>query len=75
MAASRGLGLVSLPTFIAHRYIERGDLEVVLDDYGKQEIGVYAVLPTNHYIPQRIRLLMEYLSTHLPVALKAIGQY
>ena len=74
IAAVNGLGLARLPDFIAHGYIQSGQLNSVLDDYARnQDIGIYAVLPTNHYIPQRIRLLMEYLSKHLPLVLDDIS--
>lgn len=72
IAAINDLGLVSLPDFIANEYLKRGELERVLTDYAAPVIGIYAVLPTNHYISQRIRLLMEYLSEHLPIQLAQI---
>lgn len=72
VAAINGLGLASLPDFIAEKYLDSGQLESVLDNYSTHAIGIYAVLPTNHYIPQRIRLLMDYLSEHLTIALTQI---
>ncbi|MCQ9616314.1 LysR family transcriptional regulator [Paenalcaligenes niemegkensis] len=69
VAAANGLGLAVLPDFIAQGYLQSGELQSVLDQYSSQRLGIYAVLPTNYYIPQRISLLMEYLAEHLPSAL------
>ena len=67
-AAVHGLGLTMLPDFIAWEYLENGLLLPVLDDYCQSKLGIYAVLPTNHYIPQRVRILLEYLIENLPAA-------
>ena len=67
-AAVHGLGLVMLPDFIAWEYLEQGTLVSVLDEYCDSRLGIYAVLPTNHYIPQRVRILLDYLTENLPDA-------
>jgi DNA-binding transcriptional LysR family regulator len=60
-AAARGLGITCQPSFIAASAIEAGRLRVILDDYPMPELGIYAVFPSNRFIPHRVRLLVDYL--------------
>jgi len=69
-AAAQGLGLSQLPDFIAKSYLQEGSLVEVLADYPKPTIGIFAVLPSNRYVPQRIRILIEYLKTQLPISIQ-----
>jgi DNA-binding transcriptional LysR family regulator len=60
-AAIRGLGVVSQPSFIAASAVEAGWVKPVLEDFPMPELGIYAVFPSNRYIPHRVRLLVDYL--------------
>lgn len=60
-AAIRGLGVVCQPSFIAASAVEAGWLKPILEDYPLPELGIYAVFPSNRFIPQRARLLVDYL--------------
>jgi DNA-binding transcriptional LysR family regulator len=60
-AAARGLGIACQPTFIAAPAIEAGRLRTLLSDFVMPELGIYAVFPSNRFIPHRVRLLVDYL--------------
>ena len=60
-AATSGLGLASAPTFIAEEAVRAGELEIVLPQFLTPELGIYAVFPSNRYVPHRVRALVEYL--------------
>ena len=60
--AMAGHGIVSQPTFIAHRYIERGDLVPVLRDVQWRTTHVYAVYPQTRHLTQRVRAFVDFLA-------------
>ncbi|MCQ4347016.1 LysR family transcriptional regulator [Pseudomonas stutzeri] len=64
-AAAQGLGITVLPDFIAADYLAAGQLEPLLDAFAPPELGIYAVLPSNRYMPHRVRVLIEFLSDKL----------
>ena len=59
-AAIAGGGLVMLPTFIVHRAIERGELEVVLRDWMREPIWLYAVHASNRNMPFKVRAFVDF---------------
>lgn len=61
-AATAGLGLVILPSFIAAPAIEDGSLEVVLADFPLEEGSLYAVMPPGRAATARVRALVEHLT-------------
>jgi DNA-binding transcriptional LysR family regulator len=62
LAALRGLGLVDLPSFLVGADIEAGLLVPVLQDYIRQDGGVYAVYPHALYLPPKIRVFIDFLA-------------
>jgi len=60
-AAIEGLGIVSSPTFLAHEYIQRGELKVILEQFQPDGSAVYAIFPPGRLIPRRVKLLAEFL--------------
>lgn len=60
-AAIRGLGVVCQPSFIAASAAEAGWVRPLLEDYPMPELGIYAIFPSNRFIPHRVRLLVDYL--------------
>jgi DNA-binding transcriptional LysR family regulator len=64
-AATRGLGIAYLPEFIVGSRLAAGDLVEILSDYAMPQLGIYAVLPSNRHIPQRIKLLMDFVGERL----------
>lgn len=63
--ALSGLGICQSPNFYCEEYIQSGQLEAVLDHYGKEEVGIYAVyLPARH-VPTKIRAFIDFLADSL----------
>ncbi|MBV2135090.1 LysR family transcriptional regulator [Pseudomonas sp. MAP12] len=71
-AAAQGFGITVLPDFIAADYLAAGKLETVLEDFEPPALGIYAVLPSNRYMPHRVRVLIEFLSSRLAAAQSAL---
>jgi DNA-binding transcriptional LysR family regulator len=67
-AVIRGLGIAYLPEFIVCDLLWTGKLVEILAIYSMPGIGIYAVLPGNRHIPQRVRILVEFVSKRLGAA-------
>ncbi len=61
-AACAGLGVVTLPNFIASDAIRSGELEVLLHDYPIPEVGMHAVMPPGRATTARVRALVDHLA-------------
>jgi len=61
-AAARGMGITRQPDFIAAPYLAQGRVKAVLQDFEIAPLGIYAVLPSNRYIPHRVSALIEHLA-------------
>lgn len=64
-AAARGLGITRQPDFIVNDYLAAGQLETILDEFNATELGIYAILSSNRYVPHRVRVLLDYLANQL----------
>ncbi len=64
-AAARGMGVTVQPDFIAAPWLARGEVVEVLRECAPEPLGIYAVLPSNRYVPQRVNLLIEHLASAL----------
>lgn len=64
-AAAQGLGITCQPDFIAADFIAAGRIEEILTDYPVPELGIYAMLPSNRHVPQRVRVLMDFFADRL----------
>ncbi len=64
-AAIRGLGITNAPTFVAESAVRTRKLEILLHEFSLPELGIYAVFPSNRYVPHRIRSLVEYLAQRI----------
>jgi len=64
-ATAQGLGISCQPDFICERFIAAGRLTEILADFPIPALGVYAMLPSNRHIPQRVRMLMDHFSQQL----------
>ncbi|MXI47088.1 LysR family transcriptional regulator [Pseudomonas moraviensis] len=60
-AVIAGLGVAVLPTFIVHDAVRRGDLSIVLAQYMRPPIAMYAVHPSMRYQTARARALINFL--------------
>ena len=56
-----GHGIIISPTFISWQALAEGKLVPVLTDYSIPSTHAYAVYPNTRYLPQKTRLLIEYL--------------
>ncbi len=66
-AATRGMGIARQPDFIAAPYLARKKVRSILDNFEAEPLGIYAVLPSNRYVPHRLRVLIDYLVQRLAV--------
>ncbi len=66
-AAAQGLGITCQPDFIAADVIAAGRVEEILVDFPIPALGIYAILPSNRHIPQRVRVLMDFFASKLAV--------
>ncbi|KFB67181.1 LysR family transcriptional regulator [Candidatus Accumulibacter vicinus] len=64
-AAIRGLGITAQPSFLTAAAIEAGWVQPILRDYPMPELGIYALLAGNRYVPQRVRVLIDYLAERI----------
>lgn len=64
-AALKGLGIVQLPDYYIKEHIKNGDLITLLDNYKVPDEGIWAIYPHNRHLSPKIRLLVNYLLSHL----------
>jgi DNA-binding transcriptional LysR family regulator len=64
-AAAQGMGITRQPDFIAEPFLARGEVVGILQDFAPSPLGIYAVLPSNRYIPHRVNVLIEHLAKSL----------
>jgi DNA-binding transcriptional LysR family regulator len=62
-AASAGLGICMLPSFIAAPAIEAGQLEMLLRDFPLEEGALHAVMPPGRATTARVRALVDHLAS------------
>ena len=60
-AAISGLGITVMPTFIGHDALVQGLLRPILTSYSLPTETAYVIYPSQHYLPQRIRVLIDLL--------------
>jgi DNA-binding transcriptional LysR family regulator len=60
-AAEAGLGICTLPSFIAAPAMEKGTLEVLLRDFPLDEAALHAVIPPGRAATARVRALVDFL--------------
>jgi len=66
VAANKGLGLVMLPNYIVGRDIEKGKLQVVLEQYKISPLEIHAVYPHRKYLSAKVRDFLDFLQGWLP---------
>ncbi len=64
-AAIRGLGITRAPTFIAENAVREGKLKILLRKYPAPTLGIYAIFPSNRYVPHRVRTLVEFIARRI----------
>ncbi len=63
-AAKAGLGVCLEPTFLCCRDLQRGELEIALENFEDDAISVYAVYPHRRHLSTRVRALVDFLVEH-----------
>ncbi|MDJ0701233.1 MAG: LysR family transcriptional regulator [Woeseiaceae bacterium] len=63
-AASRDLGIIVTPTFIAADAISSGEVEPLLTEYRWPETPAYAVYPPTRHLSYRVRAFIDYLADY-----------
>lgn len=61
-AATAGLGICTLPTFIASPSIQSGELEILLSQYPLEDAGLHVVMPPGRAATARVRALVDFLA-------------
>jgi DNA-binding transcriptional LysR family regulator len=61
-AAEAGLGVLVVPTFIAHTAIERTSLIPILTDFPLSDVGLHLVYTPGRQLSQRVRVLADFLA-------------
>ena len=64
-AARRDLGITMVPDFVAEDYLRDASLVTLLEDFTPPDLGIYALLPSNRYMPHRVRALIDFLSRRM----------
>ncbi|MEZ8723629.1 LysR family transcriptional regulator [Vibrio pomeroyi] len=61
----QGLGIVALPNWMGKEFVEKGELIRLLADWSNDQLPMYAVYHASDYLPQRIRVFIDFLAEHL----------
>ena len=62
-AALQGLGIAMLTYWDIRKHLDSGELvSVELDDVSMEPLGIWAVMPTRHQVPARVKVFLEALS-------------
>lgn len=64
-AAVQGFGITLQPDFLVADEIAAGRLVRVLSEFATPPLGIYALLPSNRYLPHRVKVLLEFLASRL----------
>ncbi len=59
--ALAGAGIMALPKWMSHPYIENGELEPILTEYTPQGFPIQAVYPQNRYVPSKVRSFVSFM--------------
>jgi DNA-binding transcriptional LysR family regulator len=56
------MGISLQPDFLTEPFLHSKEVVEILRDFESPALGIYAVLPSNRYIPHRVAVLMDYLA-------------
>ncbi len=63
--ALQGLGIVSLPSFLADSFCQSGQLVEVLSEYQLPLDTLYALYPSRRYLSPKLKVFLDFLATEL----------
>ena len=61
-AALAGHGIIYTPKLLAYDDLKSGGLTEILSSYSSKELPIYAVYPYSKYLPEKTRLLIDYIA-------------
>ena len=64
-AALKGLGIAQLPDFYVKKHLDVGNLIEVLAEHRVNQDGIWALYPENRNLSTKVRLIIDYFTTHL----------
>lgn len=64
-AVAAGLGIALQPDFIVEPALAAGTVEAILEPFAPPALGIHALLPSNRYLPYRVRVLIDFLASQL----------
>lgn len=57
----KGIGIGRVPLFCCQQELDRGELEIILEDYDQPELGIYAIYPHRQYLTAKVRSFVDFL--------------
>ncbi len=64
-AAEAGLGIASVPDFIADAALAAGRVVPLLQDHAAEPLGVFALYPSGRHLPAKLRVLVDFMAKAL----------
>nr|WP_277608434.1 LysR substrate-binding domain-containing protein [Microbulbifer elongatus] len=64
-AALKGMGIVQLPDYYVDEALQSGRLVSLLEPYREEDDGIWGIYPHNRHLSPKVRMLLDYLGTHL----------
>ena len=65
-AALKGIGIAQLPNYYISDDLDAGTLIPLLSAYQEPNEGVWALYPQNRHLSPKVRLMVDFLTEHLP---------
>jgi DNA-binding transcriptional LysR family regulator len=69
-AVIKGLGVASLPEYVCHNALKRGDLVRVLPEWVSQRANISLLMPSRLGIPKHTSVFIDYILDNLPLAIE-----
>jgi DNA-binding transcriptional LysR family regulator len=64
-AALQGLGVVLQPDFLLQPHLRQGRLVELMPDWQSIDLGIYALYPSRHFAPPKLRAMVQFLADEL----------
>ena len=64
-AAEAGLGIASVPDFVADVALGEGRVVPILTDFDPPPLGVFALYPSGRHLPAKVRVLVDFMAKAL----------
>jgi LysR family transcriptional regulator for bpeEF and oprC len=58
-----GLGLIQMPRFAVRQYIDSGQLEPVMTQYGAGSTPIYVLYPSNRHLSTKVRAFSDWVAS------------